>query len=350
MSVKPPTERRLLHKARKLSRVFKDLPGPSVESLGSLGSTPSTQSAATSSASLAIPTTSTANPNTKAGTLPSSLYANSTEHLQLRKKASSRFSLSGENIPPSQRQSLDSSAHKTSRPNLRRSRSLWAKQQGLLEQADQPSSADGAQEFHDRYLRNFGTMSERQHALNVKRARKMTQLFGTEPPAELMHIQDAREGEEDEGSRDSMFLSMGPLRDRANSTSSMRTSENGLESSGAGAAASAPTTTVTGSEVVPDPETPPPFATAFIPGSDDAEEEDSTNHFQERRRRAAKLSRFFGVGFQDITIPEATPALPKMEVDIKVTGPGRRFWNFNDRPKEGDMQEAIQKLRGMKAG
>ncbi|KAJ7225790.1 hypothetical protein GGX14DRAFT_318659, partial [Mycena pura] len=73
------------------------------------------------------------------------------------------------------------------------------------------------------------------------------------------------------------------------------------------------------------------------------------NNFQDRRRRAAKLSRFFGVGFQDILMPEKEPTLPgaKVEVDVKVSG--RRFWGFGDRPKDSDMHEAIQKLRGLKA-
>jgi hypothetical protein len=48
--------------------------------------------------------------------------------------------------------------------------------------------------------------------------------------------------------------------------------------------------------------------------------------------------------------PESPPPIPetKVEVAVKVSGQ-RRFWSFNDRPKDGDMQEAIEKLRGLKA-
>ncbi|KAJ7071301.1 hypothetical protein C8F01DRAFT_427031 [Mycena amicta] len=176
-------------------------------------------------------------------------------------------------------------------------------------------------------MRNFGTMSERQRALSVKRARKMTQVFGQEPPAELIQVQDDRE--EEDPSRDSMafsalFASTPTLRDRAGSVSSLGDAS--------------------ADEL---PATPPPFSTSFARGEEG--ETRDTNNFQDRRRRAAKLSRFFGV---DVTagLPDAMPALPtaKMQVDVKVSG--RRFWGFNDRPKDSDMQEAMKKLREMKAG
>ncbi|KAF8213392.1 hypothetical protein K438DRAFT_1091219 [Mycena galopus ATCC 62051] len=202
-------------------------------------------------------------------------------------------------------------------------------------------------------------MSERQRALNVKRARKMTQvsnnlitqtlvnisqLFGQEPPPELIQIHDERE--EIEHLRDSTATLLSPflnptpppLRDRANSTSSTGTISHDVEHDEVSS-------------------TPPPFSavTEEAPVSSEVAPAPS---FQDRRRRAAKLSRFFGVGFQDIGLsPEllTTPRGPRgpvtsVEVDVKVSG--RRFFGvFSDRPKEGDdMQEAIQKLRGLKAG
>ncbi|KAJ7130052.1 hypothetical protein C8R43DRAFT_896262 [Mycena crocata] len=253
-----------------------------------------------------------------------------------------------ENIPPSstkRRQSLDLGSRVPSVPELKRSGSLWAHPQ------PQRMLDDAAGEFQDRYLRNFGTgtMSERRRTLNVKRARKMAQVFGQEPPSELIQIQDEREKHDhfrDSTATLSTFLTVAPLRDRANSNSSTATVANeNVNEDGNGA------------EGIP--ATPPPFSTSHV--VDDPESSTHTTSFQERRRRAAKLSRFFGVGFQDIDIslsPETAPAPApaptppfsdsRAEVDVKVSG--RRFWGFNDRSKDGDMQEAIQKLRGLRAG
>ncbi|KAJ7275347.1 hypothetical protein B0H12DRAFT_253834 [Mycena haematopus] len=248
-----------------------------------------------------------------------------------------------QNIPPPQtkrRQSVDFTArdNASSAESLKRSRSLWTSSQRRREGLDEAAS-----EFQDRYLRNFGTgtMSERQRALNVKRARKMTQLFGQEPPPELIQIHDEREEPEHFGDSTATLLlspTPPPLRDRANSTSSTGTMSHDVEHD----------------EV---PSTPPPFsaATEGIPASSVAQDALPAGTFRDRRRRAAKLSRFFGVGFQDIGLsPEllTTPRSPDTtaEVDVKVSG--RRFFGvFSDRPKEGDeMHEAIQKLRGLKAG
>jgi hypothetical protein len=275
---------------------------------------------------------------------------------QLRRGKAPRLNRQlGENVPPPQtkrRQSIDSTIRATgASPDLKRTHSLWAHQN----QKRREALDDAAGEFQDRYLRNFGTgtMSERQRALNVKRARKMTQvccdlleldssnlvvqLFGQEPPPELIQIHDERESTEnfrDSTATLSTLLTVTPtLRDRANSTSSVGTA-NDVEMD------------------IVIPSTPPPFATVHAV---DAPEPSTvpTSSFQERRRRAAKLSRFFGVGFQDILLPsgpESAPPIPetKVEVAVKVSGQ-RRFWSFNDRPKDGDMQEAIEKLRGLKA-
>lgn len=108
------------------------------------------------------------------------------------------------------------------------------------------------------------------------------------------------------------------------------------------------------------PITPPPFSDAINIAAIDTPNFIDT--FQERRRRAAKLSRFFGVGFQDLTpslvtapevpgLPESTHHHPTVAVDVKMSGPGR-FWGFADgrrNLKEADMVDVIDKLRGMKA-
>lgn len=83
--------------------------------------------------------------------------------------------------------------------------------------------------------------------------------------------------------------------------------------------------------------------------------------FNERRRRAAKLSRFFGVNYQDISrsivTQETSPppikpheGFPAVEVDVKVAG--RRFWSFTDgrdHLKNAEVVDVIDKLRGLKA-
>ncbi|KAJ7139814.1 hypothetical protein C8R44DRAFT_314274 [Mycena epipterygia] len=251
-----------------------------------------------------------------------------------------------ENTPPSpaaRRQSFDLSSRgsASSTPDLKRSTSLWHHQQPRAGLSD-----DAAGEFQDRYLRNFGTgtMSDRRRTLNVKRARKMAQVFGQEPPSELIQIHDEREIDHFRDSTATLlstYLTVAPpLRDRANSTSSTGTTGHEVEV-----------------EVEEEhPPTPPPFSTTHT--IDDPQSTVTTlpptSSFQDRRRRAAKLSRFFGVGYQDISLSPDTavpPPVPiadvQVEVDVKVSG--RRFWSFNDRSKDGDMQEAIQKLRGLKA-
>ncbi|KAJ6627239.1 hypothetical protein B0H10DRAFT_428106 [Mycena sp. CBHHK59/15] len=275
-----------------------------------------------------------------------------------RGKGSKAVRQLGENIPPDliaqsvkddstsaplarRRQSFDVGSRASSTtPELKRSNSLWAHQQA------RQGVSDDAAEFQDRYLRNFGTgnsMTEHQRNLNVKRARKMAQLFGQEPPSELIQIHDEREFDHFRDSTATLSTFMAPtppplFRDRANSTSSTGTVPNEVDA---------------GDEL---PHTPPPFATAHL--IDDAESSvspDSTKaNFQDRRRRAAKLSRFFGVGFQEISPDTIAPALPPTQVGVDIKVSGRRFWGFHDRSKDTDMQdtdmqEAIQRLRGLRA-
>lgn len=115
-------------------------------------------------------------PSTATSSEAGSQYAlmSSTEHLR-RGKAPRLNRQLEENIPPTQtkrRQSFDISARTPSPGDLKRTHSLWGSQR------QREVSDEAAGEFQDRYLRNFGTgtMSERQRALNVKRARKMTQV------------------------------------------------------------------------------------------------------------------------------------------------------------------------------
>lgn len=80
--------------------------------------------------------------------------------------------------------------------------------------------------------------------------------------------------------------------------------------------------------------------------------------FQERRRRVAKLTRFFGVGYQHLTDsipPDSMPSslahpLPEaVQVEVNV-GNRSRFWGPQRNMQETDMYEAIDKLRSLKVG
>jgi hypothetical protein len=94
-------------------------------------------------------------------------------------------------------------------------------------------------------------------------------------------------------------------------------------------------------------------------------ETSSSSSFQKRRRRAAKLSRFFGVGPQDLSSSLSSPVPPTPTsrtatrgkdyspavVDIKVSNRGR-FWGLVDGRsdlKETDIIDARAKLRGLRA-
>ncbi|KIY72740.1 hypothetical protein CYLTODRAFT_485984 [Cylindrobasidium torrendii FP15055 ss-10] len=87
-----------------------------------------------------------------------------------------------------------------------------------------------------------------------------------------------------------------------------------------------------------------------------------TSDFRDRRRRAEKLSRFFGVAYQTIDVPPPTFAVPppmaerkrsqEVQVDVTVTGNnGKRFWALDGgKTREADMLDVRDRLRSMKAG
>lgn len=95
--------------------------------------------------------------------------------------------------------------------------------------------------------------------------------------------------------------------------------------------------------------------------------------FHARRRRAQKLSRFFGVGYQDLSaidvdvperalspdsafypspveeVPRMRPPPSPAEVDVKINGPSG-FWGFVDgrhQMKEADPQDVMRRLRAL---
>jgi hypothetical protein len=88
--------------------------------------------------------------------------------------------------------------------------------------------------------------------------------------------------------------------------------------------------------------------------------EPTHNTFRDRRRRAAKLTQFFGVGYQDISssIPrfardsDVSPGsgFPAEGVRVDVKMSSRRFWgDAHGTVRDADMVDVIDKLRGLKA-
>ncbi|KAL1690358.1 hypothetical protein GGG16DRAFT_114106 [Schizophyllum commune] len=290
---------------------------------------------------------------------------------------------------------------KRSTPYLRRSRSLWGQKQSM--DVPRPLAHGGvelvSEDFQARYEENFGSdnrppLPDGRRAMDVRRAKKMRELFGQDPPPQLIRISDDKENQLDvpdmttEERRASLatLLSLSTL------------SATDLPRSG-----SAMSQRSDGKDLPPRPRTAPSrggspelpsFATirerdlAFaalyprnvksfdetvrsIRASIDSQEDPVT--FQERRRRAAKLSRFFGVGYQDLTPtlismpsptssspsspisaapplvnqPETHPAHPTANVDVRVTGRAR-FWNFSNhetKSKSTNVHDVLDKLR-----
>ena len=100
----------------------------------------------------------------------------------------------------------------------------------------------------------------------------------------------------------------------------------------------------------------------FAQDSYDRLDDGATVTFRRRRLRAAKLSRFFGVAYSDLSIPTATATrtsgevIPSAEVGVTIQERGTRFWNraegasHRDRAagaEEADMNDVIALLRQM---
>ena len=71
--------------------------------------------------------------------------------------------------------------------------------------------------------------------------------------------------------------------------------------------------------------------------------------FRQRRRRAAKLSRFFGVGYQDLE-PHLAPknrAAPQ-KLEVVMDDRGGLFWERHEL-RSLEMEDVIVKLRDLRA-
>lgn len=76
---------------------------------------------------------------------------------------------------------------------------------------------------------------------------------------------------------------------------------------------------------------------------------DPTTTFRDRRRRAAKLTRFFGVKYQDLS-PIAVPRSSPYTIEVNVKVGRRKFWDFtNRRMRAATMPDVLDTLRSLKA-
>ncbi|KAI0079602.1 hypothetical protein K474DRAFT_1770147 [Panus rudis PR-1116 ss-1] len=385
---------------------------------------------------------------------------------------------------------------------LRKSKSMWVRKQADASEPDlhrhmqdlSPESSPLKDTFDSNDVPSRPSISERERILNVRRARKMTQLFGDNPPLALFQIahvsSPTSDGDTDQPSsqsrprRDSLatiisisssisaslsshHLRSGTdalrVRDSYISISSIVTSSSLSAETQAVVAgpivvvaqdgpmsaldASQPTSTQLPSEDMqpnssqadlvttlpssssppsrhssvrsrpstapvrakpelrsidtssrlvtkqvyyppPSPPSPIPFSDVCIPSSDasgppevPSETTSSTTsktEFHARQKRAAKLSKFFGVGLNDLAdvLPSTAPAtkpnrhmrsssiqldstseihtlpplpLSPMRVEVAAAKGRKRFLGSGEEVKELDMNDAIEKLRRMKS-
>ncbi|KAG5221528.1 Sec7 domain protein [Salix suchowensis] len=290
-------------------------------------------------------------------------------HLQVppRRWNDSMGRKSMDSVLPNRRPSQQTEYPGKSNTNLKRSKSLWTRKNG--ETNESILSSDAA--FHERYNISFGdedAVRERCRALKVKRVRKITQVFGQDPPPELMRaIADEPERAfTGNGYRDSVasFFSLSRTylssttpswtpRSRSTSVTST-TSETGFvtapEDEGRSPTPDRSSSLKrTSTEDMLDARQTPPRRSATISSVYSYTEQ----AFRERRLRAAKLAHFFGVNYQNISNSIAHKSSQStVAVNIQVTAPSR-FWGWFDGRREAtdaEINDVIPRLRDLRAG
>ncbi|KAG5654753.1 hypothetical protein H0H81_003761 [Sphagnurus paluster] len=258
------------------------------------------------------------------------------------------------------RKSLDLGSVQAGIRRLKRSPSLWT-----IHTTYKSSLSDA--EGRGRHIQNLRAepqLTEEQKTLALKRARKITQVFGSEAPTEFIQIPECRVGPSP-NYRDSLstIISVGtvpspnkPTRRRSASTSSIsvagarRRTSTSFDLTEPSTRPLLSIATIDSGSSIPSPRLSPLSSTMSA-------------NFRERRRRAAKLTQFFGVNYQDIsesasqTFVASTPTQllptntdsPILEVGVKVAA-GRRFWGLSDgQMKNAEVADVLDKLRGLKA-
>lgn len=232
--------------------------------------------------------------------------------------------------------------------------------------ADQNREDDASSSSHP-------PLTEAQRVQSLRRGRKLAQLFGAEPPIALYKVTSPFEDEPTSPNTiarertESYFAlsSTDPL-----SRHSSRSSLSSISESVAYPSSDSATHETDPSHESERDQTPavPPLNpdVDVTPVSQDSSEplpldDVSTATFRRRRLRAAKLSRFFGVTYNDISTPIAmsTPrhrtdgeAMTPEEVGVKIQERGW-FWNRTESNhtraggKEADMNDVIALLRQM---
>ncbi|KZT30333.1 hypothetical protein NEOLEDRAFT_1125842 [Neolentinus lepideus HHB14362 ss-1] len=301
-------------------------------------------------------------------------------------------------------------------PVIKRSRSLWSTKMSQTRNSEEdmmPSPSQAAEERHRifqdlRSTRSGSLLSEKQRVLNVKRARKMAQLFGSEPPHDLFQTTNVNDLSDDESSqlspitenrRDSIastLLYITPPNSGPGSPSSSHLTPR--ERRRPHSIASSVISVLPHQSDAPASHTPPPFS-ALVESASGSGRRPSSSHsrhrasssesdiaplpsFRQRRLRAAKLTRFFGVDLQQLE-PEMTSSKERLplaglsrsaslstnlyrepdemveylhppesegheQVDVKVVSrPGLFGWGSNQR--DVDVSDVRVKLRRMRA-
>ncbi|KAH9968899.1 hypothetical protein BC827DRAFT_294162 [Russula dissimulans] len=275
----------------------------------------------------------------------------------------------------------------------RRSVSLWIRKRTMKDASShqQRSESDHDRE-NDASDDEHPPLTEAQRIQSLRRRRKLAHLFGAEPP---MALYRAASPFEDRSAAPFEDRPASPFEDRpASSFEDRPASPNTVESertktylalspsdwhpgfthhsNASSISISFPSFNPTAHEIEPsqgdesDRTAPRPRSD---PNHDSAAqdpskqlEDDATATFRRRRLRAAKLSRFFGVAYNDLSIPKAVPKSghetdikvePSME-DVGITIEERGwFWNRAESGQgnvsgyEADMSDVIALLRQM---
>lgn len=272
-----------------------------------------------------------------------------------------------DSVLPNRRPSQQTEHPGKSNTNLKRSKSLWTRKNG--ETNESILSSDAA--FHERYNISFGdedAVRERCRALKVKRVRKITQVFGQDPPPELMRaIADEPERAfTGNGYRDSITSFFSLSRTYLSSTTPSWTPRSRSTSVTS-------TTSETGFVTAPEDEgrSPTPDRSSSLKRTSAEDTLDARQTplrrsatissvysyteqaFRERRLRAAKLAHFFGVNYQNISNSIAHKSSQStVAVNIQVTAPSR-FWGWFDgrrEAKDAEINDVIPRLRDLRAG
>lgn len=292
-------------------------------------------------------------------------------------------------LSPSIASTLKGFSHQTaSHSNLKRSKSLWSKGSAEREREEQiQDSAAALKNSEQSAPVDQENLTDKQKAMIIKRARKMAQLFGTEPPPSLYHIpSSANESSQSVDIHpESLALRITPSLSELSSTTHLHTVHRHSSSSSVSSISSEPSTPTPRKDSPSlrsrksesdHPPTPPPFsqiARAEISKSPLRIQSDmaNTSAFRQRRLRAAKLSRFFGVAYHDISetlsadppptpyspsmpriAPEEPPKMSNIAVNVKIEPGG--FWGaLMDGRRQNihgaDMNDVIDKLRQMRS-